>query len=183
MKRRHAALSIVILGLLVVGCGQGDTTKAKAPAQSPAASKATGGEAKADAAAQAAKVKLVTLDLSPAGLPLTIEAPEGATAENPFKIEVQVKKKDTPFELVISEKEFDMVKQKASYEKDKPTYLIDEPNFLFVETKAFGSPAYFLDATFKIGGKNYHVRDGRSPANREQAELMVRSAKTLAAKK
>jgi len=33
-----------------------------------------------------------------------------------------------------------MVKQKASYEKDKPTYLIDEPNFLFVETKAFGSP-------------------------------------------
>jgi|GEM_PF-4054589 len=182
MKHRHTALSIVILGLLVAGCGQGDTGKAKAPAQSAAATKATGAP-KGDPAAEAAKVKLVPLDLSSAGLPLTIEAPEGATAENPFKVEVQVKKKDTPFELVISEKEFDIAKQKGTYEKEKPTYLIDEPNFLFVETKAFGTPAYFLDATFKIGGKNYHVRDGRFPATREEAELMVRSAKTLAAKK
>src|SRR5260370_903720 len=182
MKRCHAALSIVILGLLVGGCGQ-EASQPKAPSQSAAGSKATRGAAQADRAAEAAKVKLITRDLRSAGLPLMIEAPEGAASENPFKIEVLVKKKDTPFELVISEKEFDMAKQKGSYEKDKPTYLIDEPNFLFVETKAFGTPAYFFDATFKIGGKNYHVRDGRSPATREEAELMVRSAKTLAAKK
>ena len=201
MTRCRLIQTVVILGILTAGCGRGDSGKGKPatgqgdlgkgkPAtgvdggnvEAPAPKDKNGAEAKSKAAA----VKLVSLDLSAAGLPLTIEAPEGATAEKTITDGVVVKKMDTPFELlIVDEKKYlTLAAEKAEFDKAMVTYLINEPNFLLIERTGI-NPTYFLRASFKSGDKTYHVSNSvqQQIFDREQIELMARSAKTLAPKK
>ncbi len=46
-----------------------------------------------------------------------------------------------------------------------------------------GHPEYLFDANVKAGDKTYHVRDGRGNYTKEDVELMLKCAKTLAPKK
>jgi len=135
----------------------------------------------------APKVKLARLDLSSAGLPLTIEAPEGATAE---KVEitdsVTVKKGDT-FELSISGKAADIAEQRKFAKENTVVklerFFVDTADTLFYEGQMAGTKQYHFLTNVKVDDKVYSVKPGAVPfTHKGWMDVMLKCARTLAAK-
>ena len=191
MRRFSRFLGIVPAVALLAGCGKSPEPKEKtSPAPQGGGSGAPITPASSSATAAAAKspdVKLVKLDLSAVGLPCTIEAPEGAKAEKippePCSYEVTC---GDHFTLVIAQGAHDMPDAKRFAEKNDVAklkrFLVDEPDTLMYEADLMGRPQYIFDANIKAGDRTYYVRDGRRDYTKEDVELMLRCAKTLAPK-
>src|SRR6266851_2566228 len=134
--------------------------------------------------------RLVKLDLSSFGLPLTIDAPEGAKAEKPFSY-VKVTKGDE-FGLNVSEGKEDLADLKKEFLangalKDKKN-LEESDSVLLYEfvVSGFDVKVYYFFTNVKVGDKDYHITNRlahiNTTKNKETIELLRNCAKSLAAK-
>ncbi|HJZ93958.1 MAG TPA: hypothetical protein VKE40_23995 [Gemmataceae bacterium] len=137
-----------------------------------------------------AEVKLAKLDLAAAGLPLTVDAPEGAKAED-FYGAVKVTKGDAFGFYVMNEGKdlADLKKKFLANDSLKDKKVIkessDELVYEFI-ISGFDVKVYYFHLNVKAGGKEYCISNQRShinsTQNKQSVELAMKCAKTLAAK-
>lgn len=199
-------LQLVIVGtvaLLLSSCGSKPSGSSTPAAQAPAA----GGAAPAkDKEKPAETAKLVKLDLSKAGAvesggkkepwQLTMEAPEGATAKlGLFDIQIQVES-GRGFNLAIDGFKTDLAGEKKKLQEDEnkkffKAFVVDTPDTLMWEmlnpielAKGNQKLCYQFFTNVKVGNKDYSCSSQVANYNfsRAEADLMLKCAKTLAAK-
>jgi len=140
---------------------------------------------------KAPAAKLVKVDLSSLGLPLTIDAPEGAVAVKEFGANV-VKLRET-FELSIEDGKRDVAAWKKELQESKVSpvkeFFVDTPATLYYSFAVGGDPktmshVFFLNTS--VAGKDYHVSSRGAHINstrkKESADLAFKCAQTLAPK-
>ncbi len=175
-----ASLSIVFAFL---GCGGGgdEEVTAEPNADAPAA------EAPTAAPEEAPAADLAALDLSEAGIKASIQAPEGATAADSYGT-AEVKVGDgSSFYLEINSGAPDMAEliqgwKDNTMQKLKTTH-VETDDVLIVETDAYGSISFWLDASVSVGDEAYHCRSGRgAPSfNRAQIDTFLTACQSLSA--
>jgi hypothetical protein len=171
--------------LLLCGCKGNPSGSEPAPPAKPPEKKAAPGAEAPSEEQKPPEVKLAKLDLSSVGLPLTIDAPEGATAKESFGDFVVTSGKN--FELIIHPKKEDLAQIKKQVENNMVAklirFIVDTPDTLFYEAEGLGRSRFSIEMNVKAGDKEYYIRDGRSPYTKADVELMLKCAKTLAPKK
>jgi hypothetical protein len=169
--------------LLLCGCkGNPSGSEPAPPAKPPEKKTAPGG---GEAPSEAPEVKLAKLDLSSVGLPLTIDAPAGATAKESFGAFVVASGKN--FELIIRPQKEDLAQIRKQIQNNDVArligFIVDTPDTLFYEAEGLGRSRFSIEMNVKAGDNEYYIRDGRSPYTKADVELMLKCAKTLAPKK
>ncbi len=200
-------LQLVIVGavaLLLSSCGSKPSGSSTPAAQAPAASGAAPAKDK-EKPAEAAK--LVKLDLSKAGevdsigekkapWQLTIEAPEGATAKLAFfNSQIHVESGKGFYLAIIGFKADLAYEKKKLQDVDKKKFfkgfVVDTPDTLMWEMlnpieQALGKEkiVYQFVTNIKVGDKDYscETQAANFDFSRAEADLMLKCAKTLAAK-
>src|SRR5262245_35664708 len=137
-----------------------------------------------------ADVKLAKLDLTAAGLPLTVDAPEGAKAED-FIGSVKVTKGDGfGFYVMKGGKDLANLKKKflANDSLQDKKIIKESSNELVYEfvISGFDLKVCYFHLNAKVGDQEYCISNQRShinsTRNMESVELAMKCAKTLAAK-
>jgi hypothetical protein len=165
----------------VVGCGQKDT-----PSRGSGADSSTASKKEELPIEEEAKVKLIKLDLTPAGLPLIMDAPEGATAKDVVGAEVRVSQGDH-FDLFITHKPEDMAELKKAAKENKVApfiqAIVDKPDEFVYECEVFSRKVTRFELNVRAGENTHTVKDGRGPnLTRADIEFMVKCAKSIAPK-
>lgn len=127
------------------------------------------------------------IDLSTLGedFPLTLKAPAGAEAKLDIG-DVSVKKGDN-FQLHISTTKSDIAALKKEITANTMNKLkqfhTETDDVLLYETEVFGNAEFHFVANIKVGEKVYSCEDEKGPRfTKEDAEAMLKAAKSLAAK-
>jgi hypothetical protein len=142
----------------------------------------------AEIAASGGGVKLVKLDLSSAGLPLTIEAPEGATAQKASNFVGVMVAYGDHFCLYIAVGRDDMDKRKELQGKFGMKTVAVSPDRLLLEGGDRGNPEYKCAVNVSTGYREYCVENlERDDAKRihhtkNDCLLMMKCSRTLALK-
>jgi len=177
MKRLVFTCRALVIACVLAGCGD----KKQEPKQ------AAGKSGSEPAEPKRADVKLVKLDLSGTGFPLTIEAPEGATAKESLD-NCRIKADDS-FQLEIRKGEESLAELKKAWQAQEANKLeaivIETPDTFLIQTRdAAGKTQFHCFANVKVGDQVYHCENAKVAHYYTQAdcELILRCAKTLAAK-
>jgi hypothetical protein len=175
-----ASLSI-LCSFLGCGGGENEETTTVPNTDGPTA------EAPAATPEEAPATALAALDLSEAGIKASIQAPEGATAADSYGT-AEVKVGDgSSFYLEINSGAPDMAEliqewKDNTMQKLKTTH-VETDDVLIVETDAYGTISFWLDASVSVGDEAYHCRSGRgAPSfNRAQIDGFLTACQALSA--
>ena len=149
----------------------------KRPAKAPAA-------LDAEIATAGAGVKLVKLDLSSAGLPLTIDAPEGAIAKESYGYAIVTRGQNFTVKLVIGRDDL-AEKKKAAFGKKTD---FESRDLLLLKGGLLGDSAYQFGLNVTAGHRDYFIENlpivDRKPVTHRKDDclLMIKCACTLAPK-
>jgi hypothetical protein len=136
------------------------------------------------------EAKLVKLDLAEAGLPLTVDAPEGAKAEDFYGAVKVTKGERFGFYVQKGGKNLaDLKKEFLANSSLKDKKIIkestDELVYEFV-VSGFDVKVYYFHMNVQVGGMEYCISNQRShinsTQNKESVDLAMKCAKTLATK-
>ena len=174
-KRHIWAVMVLVAMGTVAGCGEdGDTDGTGKTGGGPAGQKA------------APKVKLVKLDLSSVGMPLTIDAPEGATAMKEETAGIIRVQHSANFELNINANAVNIAERRKKAVEDEifklKQFFVDEADTLFYETDMYGSRQFRFVTNVKVAGKSYTISQHVPRDTKASIELMLQCARSLAAK-
>ncbi|MBO6933589.1 MAG: hypothetical protein JJ863_01395 [Deltaproteobacteria bacterium] len=123
------------------------------------------------------------LDLEAAGLPATMQAPEGASAEAGPLESVHVTAEG--FDLVIRKRELDLAAEKAEVSgNDRYALAIDTPDALLTEFEAMGGPFYRAHVNVTVGGETWSCETDAlaNVTDSSMGEAMVEACRSLTAK-
>lgn len=196
MKKMLQRIPLLILPFVLVisGCGGSDKKND------------AGKDAKSDAAAQAPAVVLKPVDLSTYGIPLTVQAPDGAAVSKEEGTGVVVKK--DRFNIVVSEDKYGEEGATAEAAKDaamaEDTKMLNDPDmgmkmevlkndprgYLYMTTNRAGGKIVRFTCVVNKDGKNYFIKENFMELNdmeksmetgysisREEAETMYNAVK------
>jgi|GEM_PF-1491736 len=131
--------------------------------------------------------KLVSIDLSKASssFPVTMMAPEGATAADDFG-DILVKKLPG-FQVVVSSSAKDIAALKKEIQANTlnklKKFYVDTADALLYETTVMGKSEFHFAANVKAGATTYGAEDTKGPVyTKADAELMLKCFQTLKAK-
>jgi hypothetical protein len=168
MRTLQSILSLsIVFGLTGCGGGEEEATPANTSTEkaetTPAAAPATPAAA------------LAALDLSEAGIKASIQAPEGATAKDSYGT-VEIKVDDgSSFFLEINSGAPDMAELVQEWKDNTMQKLqathVETTDVLIVETDAFGTTSFWLDASVSIGDQAYHCRSGRGAPSFDRGQI------------
>jgi hypothetical protein len=176
-----ASLSIVFTFL---GCGGGGDEET---ISEPNTAETTADVSEAAPQEAPATTALATLDLSEAGIKASIQAPEGATAVESYG-SAEIKVGDgSSFYLEINSGAPDMAEviqfwKDNTMQKLKTTH-VETDDVLIVETDAYGTISFWLDANVSVGDEAYHCRSGRGAPifDRAQIDAFLTACQSLSA--
>ena len=131
--------------------------------------------------------KLVSIDLSKASesFPVTMMAPEGATAADDFG-DILVKKLPG-FQVVVSSSAKDIAALKKEIQANTlnklKKFYVDTADALLYESTLMGKSEFHFVANVKAGSATYGAEDTKGPVyTKADAELMLKCFQTLKAK-
>jgi Leucine-rich repeat (LRR) protein len=195
MWQRHGPCALGVLAILIGGCNKSDgpTQSGATPAPNDPVQMNISGQQpvllgpdniEAEISKAGSGVKLVKLDLSPAGLPLTMDAPEGAKVQKD-NLNVQVVAEDRfAISFKLGKRPFQWKKQKLGGQKilvNAPELILSESTLLLAARCEFGKHVV-------VGHQDYCIENidpvfGRQ-VNHSEADclLMLKCIGTLAPK-
>src|SRR5262249_49910658 len=126
---------------------------------------------------------LTKLDLSPLGLNLVMDAPEGAEAKTDG-LSVSVNR-DTGFALKIDLGRGDMLRRREWNAELKMTGIVDSPDFVLAERQWFQAVAHNFGLVVVAGHQDYYFENHwevSKPHSRSECLLMIACARSIALK-
>lgn len=191
----YRSFLLILPAAMMISCGGGDKKND------------TGKDVKTDSPAQAAAVAMKPTDLSSYGIPLTIQAPDGAAVSKEEGTDIVVVKKDR-FNIVISEDKFGETGATPESAKEaalaEDTKMLNDPDmgmkmevlkndprgYVYMTTNRAGGKIVRFTCILSKDGKNYLVKENFMDLNdmeksvetgysisREEAETMYNAVK------
>lgn len=123
------------------------------------------------------------LDLEAAGLPATMQAPEGASAEAARGGGVHVTAEG--FDLLVRQRALDLAAEKAEVASNERYAIpVDAEDALLTEFEALGGPFYRAFVNVEVGGETWSCQTDAlaNVTDSSMGEAMVEACRSLAAK-
>ena len=123
------------------------------------------------------------LDLEAAGLPATMQAPEGASAEAARGGGVHVTAEG--FDLLVRQRALDLAAEKAEVAgNERYAIPVDAEDALLTEFEALGGPFYRAFVNVEVGGETWSCQTDAlaNMTDSSMGEAMVEACRSLTAK-